>query len=146
MRSKVEKPVLLQSTQYSDVANFQSTTVGVSIEIFGRNINPMNPFAGRESAIHVTLTNQGENDIENAIVEARCTENLQFVDSGALFGTGRRHVRLPRLRPSKKIKYKLALRTTPSLTHGSVTLELRSADWKSSDQVQTFTLNVSRQG
>jgi hypothetical protein len=146
MRTKSEKPVLLQSMQFSDVANFQSTTVGIAIEIFGRNVNPMNPFSGRESAMHVTLSNQGDGDIENAIIEARCSENLQFVDSGALFGSGRRHVRLPKLKPTKKIKYKLSLRSAPSLTTGTILFELRSADWKSSDQIQSYTLNVSRQG
>jgi hypothetical protein len=144
-KKKEVKPVQLQSAHLSDVATFQGTSVGILAEVFRRNVNPINPFSGRESALHVTITNQGEIEIENAIVEAKCSENLQLVDSGALFGSGRRHVRLPLLKPKKSIKYKLALRPSQSLTSGTVTFELRSADWKSADQLHTVTLGVSRQ-
>jgi hypothetical protein len=145
MAKKQEKPVQLQSAHLSDIANFQGTTVAILIEVFRRNVNPVNPFSGRESALHVTITNQGEKDIENAIVEARCSENLQLVDSGALFGSGRRHVRLPYLKPRKTIKYKLALRPAQSLTSGSVVFELKSANWKTSDELHAINLGVSRQ-
>lgn len=145
MAKKEVKPVHLQSAHLLDVASFQGTTVGILIEVFRRNVNPMNPFSGRESALHVTVMNQGESEIENAIVEARCSENLQLVDSGALFGSGRRHVRLPILKPRKSIKYKLALRPAQNLTSGSIIFELKSADWKSSDQLHVVTLGVSRQ-
>lgn len=145
MAKKEVKAVHLQSAHLLDVATFQGTTIGILIEVFRRNVNPINPFSGRESALHVTLTNQGESDIENAIVEARCSENLQLVDSGALFGSGRRHVRLPILKPRKSIKYKLALRPAQNLTSGTVVFELKSADWKSSDQLHVVTLGVSRQ-
>lgn len=145
MKKRLEKPVQLRSMQFSEVANFQKTTVDVSIEIFVRNVNPMNPFSDRESALHVTITNQGESDIENAVVEARCSENLQLVDSGSLFGSGRRVVRMPNLKPSKKIRYKLALRPSQSLKTGNLVFELRSANWNSADQSQTFTLDVSKQ-
>jgi hypothetical protein len=145
MSKKQDKPVQLQSAHLSDVTVFQGTTVGISIEVFRHNINPLNPFSGRESALHVSITNQGEADIVNAIIEAKCSENLQLVDSGALFGSGRRHVRLPYLKPKKSIKYKLALRPAQSLTSGTVLFELKSADWKTSDQHFAVTLGVKRQ-
>jgi hypothetical protein len=144
-KKKELKPVQLQSAHLSDVASFQGTSVAILIEVFRRNVNPINPFSGRESALHVTVTNQGEIAIENAIVEAKCSENLQLVDSGALFGSGRRHVRLPVLKPRKSIKYKLALRPSQALTSGTVYFELRSADWKSTDEHHLITLGVSRQ-
>jgi len=145
MAKKEVKQVQLQSAHLLDVASFQGTTVGILIEVFRRNVNPINPFSGRESALHVTITNQGDKEIENAIVEAKCSDNLQLVDSGALFGSSRRHVRLPILKSRKSIKYKLALRPAQSLTSGSIVFELKSADWKSSDQLHVVTLGVSRQ-
>jgi hypothetical protein len=145
MAKKQVKPVQLQSAHLSDVASFQGTTVAILIEVFRRQVNPINPFSGRESALHVTISNHGETDIENAIIEAKCSENLQLVDSGALFGSGRRHVRLPYLKPKKSIKYKLALRPSQSLVSGKVHFELKSADWKTKDELHAITLGVSCQ-
>jgi hypothetical protein len=145
MARKTPKPVQLQSAHLSEVANFQGTSVGILIEVFRRNVSPINPFSGRESALHVTISNLGEVEIENAIVEAHCSENLQLVDSGALFGSGRRHVRLPYLKPNKSIKYKLALRPSDSLTSGTIVFEIKGANWKTTDQFHSITLGVSRQ-
>jgi hypothetical protein len=143
MARKLEKPVQLQSAYLSDVVSFQGTTVAILVEVFWRQVNPINPFSARESALHVTISNQGESDVENAIIEARCSEDLQLVDSGALFGSGRRHVRLPYLKPKKSIKYKLALRPSQSLVAGKVYFELKSADWKTKDELHAITLDVN---
>lgn len=145
MAKKVEKPVQLQSVHLSETATFQGTTLEILIEVYRRSTNPLNPFSERESALHVTISNRGEKDVENAIVEAKCSDNLQLVDPGALFGSGRRHVRLPQLKPNKRIKYKMALRPSQLLTSGNVVFEIKGADWKTSDQLHVINLGVCRQ-
>ena len=135
--------ISLQSTHYQDVTSIQGQPTEVLIEVLRASINPINPFSARESALHLTITNLGENDLENLIIEALTSTDLQLVDSGSLFGSYRRHVRLPKLRAKKKIKYKLGIRPHEELSSGTLALVIKSDTWKNSDAVYTANLRVA---
>ncbi len=138
--------IALQSTHFHDVTEIQGIRTEVLIEVLRRNLNPINPFSARESALHVTITNLGEANLENLIVEASTSTDLQLVDSGSLFGNYRRHVRLPILRANKKIKYKLGLRPHEDLKSGTLNLVIKSDSWKTNESGYSATLRVAAAG
>jgi hypothetical protein len=145
MTTKTAKSPFLQGAMMKDVSPFLGTNVAVSAEVFRKNISAINPFAGRESALHVTISNDGEKVLTNTIVEIITSDNLKLVDPGAFFGVIRRHIRVPQLRPGKSVKYKLALHPTLTFTSGVVDIHLRCANWKENHQEFSTRLGVSRQ-
>jgi uncharacterized membrane protein len=136
------KPLTLQSALMKDVSPFLGTEVSVCAEIFRKNRSAFNPFAGRESALHLTVTNEGELNLTNAILEITTSENLKLMDPGAFFGVIRRHVRIPQLKPGKHIKYKLALHPNSDFESGVVAINLRSANWRENNQEFSTRLAV----
>jgi hypothetical protein len=48
-----------------------------------------------------------------------------LVDPGILFGTTRRHVRLPRLMPKKSVTYKLGIRAREGFVNGELAIEIK---------------------
>lgn len=136
------KGYFLQSLRFLDVASLLDSTVSVKVDVFRKVRSTFNPFAGRESALHVQITNAGEKDLNDLLIEAFACEGLQLVDPGALFGSGRRHVRLPALRPKKSITYKLALRVHPEFVSGDITIVVKSALWDSAGSEFIAKVNV----
>jgi hypothetical protein len=128
-----------------DVSPFLGTEISVVAEIFRKNVSIINPFAGRESALHVTVSNQGENVLVNTILEIATSENLKLMDPGAFFGVIRRHVRIPKLNPGKSIKYKLALYPNLNFESGIVQIQLRSANWRENHEEFSTKLAVVKQ-
>ena len=107
-----------------DVSAFQESTISVSAEII-RHPLASGPFSNRESRLRVKITNEGEKEIENLSVEAIAPEGTLLVDPGILFGTTRRHVRLPRLLPTKSVTYKLGIRAREGFSSGVLSIEIR---------------------
>jgi dihydropteroate synthase len=111
-------------TSSLDVSAFQESTISVSAEII-RHPLASGPFSNRESRLRVKITNEGEKEIENLSVEAIAPEGTLLVDPGILFGTTRRHVRLPRLLPTKSVTYKLGIRAREGFSSGVLVIEIR---------------------
>lgn len=111
-------------TSILDVSAFQESTISVSAEI-SRHPLASGPFSNRESRLRVKITNEGEKEIENLSVEAIAPEGTLLVDPGILFGTTRRHVRLPRLLPTKSVTYKLGIRAREGFSSGVLAIEIR---------------------
>jgi dihydropteroate synthase len=107
-----------------DVSAFQESTISVSAEII-RHPLASGPFSNRESRLRINITNEGEKEIENLSVEAIAPEGTLLVDPGILFGTTRRHVRLPRLLPTKSVTYKLGIRAREGFSSGVLSIEIR---------------------
>ena len=107
-----------------DVSAFQESTISVSAEII-RHPLASGPFSNRESRLRVKITNEGEKEIENLSVEAIAPEGTLLVDPGILFGTTRRHVRLPRLLPTKSVTCKLGIRAREGFSSGVLSIEIR---------------------
>jgi hypothetical protein len=114
----------ISPTSTLDVSAFQDSTISVSAEII-RHPLASGPFSNRESRLRVKITNEGENEIENLSVEAIAPEGTMLVDPGILFGTTRRHVRLPRLLPTKSVTYKLGIRAREGFSSGVLAIEIR---------------------
>jgi len=114
----------ISSTSTLDVSSFQDSTISVSVEII-RHPLASGPFSNRESRLRVKIANEGEKEIENLSVEAVAPEGTQLVDPGILFGTTRRHVRLPRLLPKKSVTYKLGIRAREGFSSGVLAIEVR---------------------
>jgi hypothetical protein len=141
MKSSQLDQIYLQSTVMKEVSPFLGSTLSVYAEVFRKSVSLMNPFARRETAIHITLKNEGDKTISNAIVEISSHHDLKIVDPGAIFGVFRRHIRVPILKSGKEIKYKLALRPTVHFTSGTVQIEIKSANWQ--ENFQEFRSNVA---
>jgi hypothetical protein len=122
-KSKVKIPQL-SPTSTIDVSAFQESTISVAAEII-RHPLAAGPFSNRESRLRVKITNEGEKEIENLSVEAIAPEGTLLVDPGILFGTTRRHVRLPRLLPTKSVTYKLGIRAREGFSSGVLAIEIR---------------------
>ena len=114
----------ISPTSTLDVSAFQESTISVSAEII-RHPLASGPFSNRESRLRVKITNEGEKEIENLSVEAIAPEGTLLVDPGILFGTTRRHVRLPRLLPTKSVTYKLGIRAREGFSSGVLAIEIR---------------------
>jgi hypothetical protein len=122
-RDKAQIPQI-SPTSTLDVSAFQDSTISVSAEIM-RHPLASGPFSNRESRLRVKITNEGENEIENLSVEAIAPDGTLLVDPGILFGTTQRHVRLPRLLPTKSVTYKLGIRAREGFTSGVLSIEIR---------------------
>jgi hypothetical protein len=122
-KSKTKIPQI-SPTSTLDVSAFQESTISVSAEII-RHPLASGPFSNRESRLRVKITNEGEKEIENLSVEAIAPEGTLLVDPGILFGTTRRHVRLPRLLPTKSVTYKLGIRAREGFSSGILAIEIR---------------------
>jgi len=122
-KSKVKIPQIAP-TSTLDVSAFQDSTISVSAEII-RHPLASGPFSNRESRLRVKITNEGEKEIENLSVEAIAPEGTLLVDPGILFGTTRRHVRLPLLLPTKSVTYKLGIRAREGFSSGVLAIEIR---------------------
>ena len=114
----------LSPTSTLDVSAFQESTISVAAEII-RHPLAAGPFSNRESRLRVKITNEGEKEIENLSVEAIAPDGTLLVDPGILFGTTRRHVRLPRLLPSKSVTYKLGIRARDGFSSGVLSIEIK---------------------
>jgi hypothetical protein len=122
-QGKVKIPQI-SPTSTLDVSAFQDSTISVSAEII-RHPLASGPFSNRESRLRVKISNEGEKAIENLSVEAVAPEGTLLVDPGILFGTTRRHVRLPRLLPTKSVTYKLGIRAREGFSSGVLAIEVR---------------------
>jgi hypothetical protein len=122
-QSKVKIPQI-SPTSTLDVSAFQESTISVAAEVI-RHPLAASPFSNRESRRRVKITNEGEKEIENLSVEAVAPEGTLLVDPGILFGTTRRHVRLPRLLPTKSVTYKLGIRAREGFSSGVLAIEVR---------------------
>jgi hypothetical protein len=122
-RAKAKIPQIAPTSSL-DVSAFQESTISVSAEVI-RHPLATGPFSNRESRLRVKITNEGEKEIENLSVEAIAPEGTLLVDPGILFGTTRRHVRLPRLLPTKSVTYKLGIRAREGFSSGVLTIEIR---------------------
>lgn len=116
-----------------DVTNFQESSLSISAEI-SRPTLSAGPFSERESRLRVTISNAGEKQLENLSIVAIAPEGSLLVDPGILFGTTRRHVRLPRLAPSKSVTYKLGIRAQDGFTSGVLAIEVHENSVPSSNQ------------
>jgi len=114
----------ISPTSTFDISAFQDSKISVAAEII-RHPLASGPFSQRESKLKVTITNEGEAEIENLSIEAIAPDGTQLVDPGILFGTTRRHVRLPRLLPSKSVTYKLGIRAREGFSSGVLAIEVR---------------------
>jgi dihydropteroate synthase len=114
----------ISPTSTFDISAFQDSKISVAAEII-RHPLASGPFSQRESKLKVTITNEGEAEIENLSIEAIAPDGTQLVDPGILFGTTRRHVRLPRLLPSKSVTYKLGIRAREGFSSGVLVIEVR---------------------
>lgn len=136
--------VILQSAHMKDVSQFQGSTIAISAEVFRRNRRLLNPFGGRENALHLTVGNEGEKPIQNAIIEVLSSENIQIADPGITIGTHRRHIRVPELTPGKCVKYKLAIQPHKKTTTGFLTFEVKSANWQEGREIFSTRLGLTR--
>jgi hypothetical protein len=136
--------VILQSAHMKDVSQFQGSTIAIYAEVFRRNRRLLNPFGGRENALHLTVGNEGEKPIKNAIVEVLSSENIQIADPGVTIGTHRRHIRVPELVPGKNVKYKLAIKPHKNTSTGFLTFEVKSANWQEGSEIFSTRLGVTR--
>lgn len=127
-----------------DVSSFQGSTIAISAEVFRRNRRLLNPFGGRENALHLTVGNEGEKPIKNAIVEVLSSENLQIADPGVTIGTHRRHIRVPEITPGRSVKYKLSIKPQKNSTSGFLTFEVKSANWQEGSEIFSTRLGVTR--
>lgn len=107
-----------------DVFNFQGTTLSIFVDINRRPFSS-GQFSNRESRLQVKISNDGVIGLEDLSVEALAPDGTFLVDPGILFGTSRRHVRLPRLMPSKSVTYKLGLRPSEEFVGGSLVILVR---------------------
>jgi hypothetical protein len=144
MAKNAYKPIFLQNTIMKDVSPFLGTEVEVSAEVFRKNLKLLNPFAGRESALHLTITNLGEKTLINSSLELITSEDLKLLDPGAFFGVTRRHIRIPALKQGKSVKYKLALHPSIKFSSGIVQIYLQSANWRDTHQEFKTAISVSR--
>jgi hypothetical protein len=124
--TKQQVPQLLPASTL-DVYSFQDTTLSVSAEVT-RHPLASGPFSGRESRLRVRIENAGETEVENLSVEAIAPEGTLLVDPGILFGTTRRHVRLPRLLPGKSVTYKLGIRAREGFRAGVLGIEVKETN------------------
>ena len=111
-------------TSALDVSAFQNSTVSISAELLKQPL-ASSPFSSRESRLRVKITNEGDRELENLSIEAIAPEGTLLVDPGILFGTTRRHVRLPRLLPSKSVTYKLGVRAREGFSSGVLLIQIR---------------------
>jgi len=114
----------LASTSVLDVFNFQGTTLSIFVDINRRPFSS-SQFSNRESKLQVKISNDGVIGLEDLSVEALAPDGTFLVDPGILFGTSRRHVRLPSLAPSKSVTYKLGLRPSEEFRGGSLVILVR---------------------
>ena len=114
----------LASTSAFDVFNFQGTTLSIFVDITRRPFTS-GQFSGRESKLQVKISNDGPTSLEDLSVEALAPDGTFLVDPGILFGSSRRHVRLPSLMPSKSVTYKLGLRPAEEFKGGSLVISVR---------------------
>jgi len=114
----------LASTSGFDVFNFQGTTLSIFVDITRRPFSS-SQFSNRESKLQVKISNDGVIGLEDLSVEAIAPDGTFLVDPGILFGTTRRHVRLPSLMPSKSVTYKLGLRPSEDFRGGSLVIFVR---------------------
>jgi len=114
----------LASTSVFDVFNFQGTTLSIFVDISRRPFSS-SQFSNRESKLQVKISNDGVIGLEDLSVEALAPDGTFLVDPGILFGTSRRHVRLPSLMPSKSVTYKLGLRPSEDFRGGSLVILVR---------------------
>ena len=114
----------LASTSAFDVFNFQGTTLSIFVDIT-RHPFTSGQFSGRESKLQVKISNDGPTSLEDLSVEALAPDGTFLVDPGILFGSSRRHVRLPSLMPSKSVTYKLGLRPAEEFKGGSLVISVR---------------------
>jgi hypothetical protein len=114
----------LASTSVFDVFNFQGTTLSIFVDVTRRPFSS-SQFSNRESRLQVKISNDGVIGLEDLSVEALAPDGTYLVDPGILFGTSRRHVRLPRLMPAKSVTYKLGLRPSDEFSGGSLVVVVR---------------------
>jgi|APCry1669189034_1035192.scaffolds.fasta_scaffold84951_2 hypothetical protein len=107
-----------------DVFNFQGTTLSIFVDITRRPFTS-SQFSNRESKLQVKISNDGLTGLEDLSVEALAPDGTFLVDPGILFGSSRRHVRLPSLMPSKSVTYKLGLRPAEEFKGGSLVISVR---------------------
>jgi hypothetical protein len=139
-----DSTVALQSAHMKDASAFQTSTIAISAEVFRKNRRLLNPFGGRENALHLTVGNEGAKSISNAIIEVLSSENIQIADPGITAGTQRRHIRLPELSPGKSVKYKLAIKPHKNMTSGLLTFEVKDANWKNGNEIFSAHLGITR--
>ena len=120
---KTKIPQIAPTTSL-EIASIQDSTVSVAVEVLRHPLSST-PLSQRESRLRVKITNEGEKEIENLSVEAIAPEGTLLVDPGILFGTTRRHVRLPRLLPAKSVTYKLGIRARDGFSSGVLAIDLR---------------------
>jgi uncharacterized membrane protein len=133
----------ISPTSTIDVSHFQETTVEIAAEITRHPLSS-GPFANRESKLRVKISNHGDSELENVSVEAIAPQGTILVDPGILFGTTRRHVRLPRLLPGKSVTYKLGIRAREGFSSGVLLIDLKESAMNS--QRSAFQVKVGLSG
>ena len=143
-KKSVNRQVLpqLMPTSTLEVFSFEKTTLSISAEIF-RHPLASGPFSGKESRLRVRIENAGEIELENLSVEAIAPEGTPLVDPGILFGTTRRHVRLPRLMPGKSVTYKLGIRAREGFKNGVLGIQVRETNMNSNKEECILKVGVT---
>jgi dihydropteroate synthase len=141
--SRVKNPQI-SPTSTLDVSSFQDSAISVAAEVI-RHPLASGPFSNRESRLRIKITNEGEKEIENLSVEAVAPEGTLLVDPGILFGTTRRHVRLPRLLPTKSITYKLGIRAQEGFSSGILLVEIKESYMKSANSEFRVRIGLTSQ-
>jgi hypothetical protein len=107
-----------------DLYAIQGSTLSIDVEITRHPLS-VGPLPNRESRLRVKISNVGAAEIDDLSVEATTPDGALIIDPGMLFGTSRRHVRLPRLLPNKSITYKLGLRASEYFQSGTLLIVVK---------------------
>jgi hypothetical protein len=113
----------LNSISETDEIHIQGTTLRIETEVMRSGFKG-SQFGALESRLQITINNDGEKATNNLSVEATAPAGSELIDPGALFGNGRRFVRMPPLAPNKRIRYKLGIRISDHFEAGNLVIKL----------------------
>ncbi len=127
------------------VGNSQGINVGPvnsSIVSLAVNVEEGLP-RSRESALFVTLRNEGEKTVQSLFLSMSAPVGIQIIDPGDLFGSANRSHRTESLTPKQSMKFKLAIRTHEEFRAGTLTLDLLDSDPASRSANTHFRVEVN---
>jgi hypothetical protein len=127
------------------VGNSQGINVGnVNNSIVSIAVNVEEGVArSRESALFVTVKNEGEKSVKALFLTMSAPVGIQIVNPGDLFGSSNRSHRTENLAPQQSMRFKLALKAHEEFRSGTLSLDLLDNDPESSSANTHFRVEVS---
>jgi hypothetical protein len=113
-----------------DVFPIQGTSVKVIVEVY-RKAFTFKSVEKRETKFIAKVINAGDSAVTNIAIDFIAPSGLIIVDPGMQLGTSHRHVRLPRLNPQEKVKYKLGLKPAANFQSGILKIEFTESTFAS---------------